>query len=115
VYTRELATALLYKKIDLEAFHDQPDHMVRTELKKLKGIGDWTVDIYLLHALRRTDIFPLGDIALVNALKDVKQLDAATTKEQLLLMAQSWQPYRSIATMLLWHHYIKKKNIKILH
>ena len=44
------------------------------ELKKIKGIGDWTVDVYLMHALRRTDLFPLGDIALVNSLKEIKQI-----------------------------------------
>jgi DNA-3-methyladenine glycosylase II len=80
----------------------------------LKGIGDWTVDIYLLHALRRMDVFPIGDLALVNAIKMVKQLSSAT-KEELITMSEGWRPYRSIATMLFWHYYIRKKNIKILH
>jgi DNA-3-methyladenine glycosylase II len=82
-------------------------------LKQVKGIGDWTADIYLLFALQRSDVFPIGDLAMVNALKDVKQLPAHTTKEELLVLAETWRPYRSIATMLLWHHYIKKRNIKI--
>jgi DNA-3-methyladenine glycosylase II len=80
----------------------------------LKGIGDWTVDIYLLHALRRTDIFPVGDLALLNAIKMVKGMDTLS-KEEALEMAEPWKPYRSIATMLFWHYYIKKKNIRILH
>lgn len=114
VYTRELANAIVSKKINLKKFEEEPDDMVRTELKALKGIGDWTVDIYLLHALRRLDIFPIGDLALVNAIKMVKQLPTAT-KEELIQMSERWKPYRSIATMLFWHYYIKKKNIKILH
>ena len=91
-----------------------PDDAIRTELKALKGIGDWTVDIYLLHALRRTDVFPVGDLALVNSIKMVKHLQS-TTKQELLDLSNKWKPYRSIATMLFWHYYIKKKNIKILH
>jgi DNA-3-methyladenine glycosylase II len=87
---------------------------VRAELKALKGIGDWTVDIYLIHALRRTDIFPIGDLALVNAVKMIKGSNTLS-KEEIVQMAEQWKPHRSIATMLLWHYYIKKKNIKLLH
>ncbi|MDQ6609150.1 MAG: DNA-3-methyladenine glycosylase 2 family protein, partial [Bacteroidota bacterium] len=94
-------------------FETEEDDKVRKELKALKGIGDWTVDIYLLHALQRIDILPIGDLALVNAVRMItgKQL----TKEEILVMADGWKPYRSIATMILWHFYIKKKKIKLLH
>lgn len=114
VYVRELARALIEKRISLRRFQQQEDETVRTELKKLKGIGDWTVDIYLIHALRRTDIFPLGDLALVNAIRMAKDLPHLT-KEELVLLSRNWQPYRTIATMLFWHYYIKKKNIRLLH
>ena len=114
IYTKELANAIVNKKINLKKFEQLPDDVVRTELKALKGIGDWTVDIYLLHALRRMDVFPIGDLALVNSIKMVKKIPSAT-KEELLALSQKWKPYRSIATMLFWHDYIKKKNIKILH
>ncbi len=114
VYTKELANAVLSRRINLKKFEEQPDDIVRTELKALKGIGDWTVDIYLLHALRRLDVFPIGDLALVNSIKMVKQLPLIT-KEELSELSNHWKPYRSIATMLFWHYYIIKKNIKILH
>ena len=114
VYTKGLANAILDKKIQLKKFEKLPDNVIRTELKALKGIGDWTVDIYLLHALRRADIFPLGDLALVNSMKMVKQLSSAT-RDELLELSKKWKPYRSIATMLFWHYYIKRKDIKILH
>lgn len=114
IYTRELANAIEGKKINLKKFEELPDDVVRAELKALKGIGNWTVDIYLLHTLRRLDVFPVGDLALVNSIKMVKQLPTAT-KEDLVQLSENWRPYRSIATMLFWHHYIKKKNIKILH
>lgn len=114
VYVRELAMAISTKQISLKGFTFQTDDTVREELKKLKGIGDWTVDIYLIHALQRADIFPIGDLALVNAIRMVKQLPSAI-KEDLLQIAESWKPYRSIATMMLWHYYIKKRNIILLH
>ena len=114
IYTRELATAVLEKRISLKKFETLPDETVRTELKKLKGIGDWTVDIYLIHALRRVDVFPIGDLALVNAIKMVFE-KPAMTKDEILEMASSWKPRRSVATMLFWHYYIKKKNIRLLH
>jgi DNA-3-methyladenine glycosylase II len=63
--------------------------------------------------LQRSDVFPIGDIAMVNALKEIKQLPKETAREELLALAEAWRPHRSIATMLLWHHYIKTKNIKL--
>ena len=86
---------------------------VRHELKKIKGIGDWTVDVYLMHSLQRTDLFPLGDIALVNSLKETKHLHPHSTKEDMLAIAESWRPYRTIAAMILWHAYIQKRGIKL--
>jgi len=112
-YTRGLAEALLQKRISLRKLQGAEDETVRHTLKGLKGIGDWTVDIYLLHALRRTDIFPLGDLALVNAIRMATGREH--TKTELLRMSRAWQPYRSMATMLFWHYYIRERDIRILH
>ena len=90
------------------------DDEIRTILKKIKGIGDWSVDIYLMQALQRSNLFPLGDIALVNSLKETKNLPKDFAKEKLLEYALPWQPYRTIAVMILWHAYMKKRNIKIV-
>ncbi|HWJ29509.1 MAG TPA: hypothetical protein VNS32_23420 [Flavisolibacter sp.] len=109
-YTRILAEAIIAGTINLAHFNDHHDDHIRTELKKLKGIGDWTVDIYLLHALQRTDIFPVGDLALVKAIKEVKELSSKETKEELIEMSKQWMPYRSLATMLLWHYYLSKRS-----
>lgn len=113
-YVRGLAQAMISGQINLEQLYHQPDDVVRTTLKQLKGIGDWTVDIYLMHALQRLDLFPLGDLALINALKMLMALEKPS-KEELMAIAEPWKPYRTIATMILWHYYIKKKNIKLLH
>ncbi len=110
-YARGLALAIVKRKLVLKKLHDLPDEEVRIILKQHKGIGDWTVDVYLMHALRRTDLFPLGDIALVNSLKHVRKLPVHTTKQELMAMAEPWRPYRTIASMILWHAYIKRKRI----
>ena len=110
-YARGLANAILKRKLVLKRLHALPDDEIRLVLKEYKGIGDWTVDVYLMHALQRTDLFPLGDIALVNSLKHVRQLPAHTSKDELLALAEPWKPYRTIASMILWHAYIKRKKI----
>lgn len=114
IYARELAEAVRFKQLRLKKFSSLADEEIRHQLIKIKGIGHWTVDVFLMHALQRTDLFPLGDIALVNSLKEVKQLHKNTTKEQMIAIAEPWRPYRTIAAMILWHAYIQKKGIKIL-
>lgn len=113
VYAKELARAIITKKLQLKKFSLLTDEEVRTELNAIKGIGNWTTDVYLMHALQRTDLFPLGDIALVNSLKETKQLHQQISKEEMLAIAEPWRPYRTIAAMILWHAYIKKRNLKV--
>jgi DNA-3-methyladenine glycosylase II len=111
-YIKYLAEALLSGQINLEQFELMEDDEIRAQLVTLKGIGNWTVDVYLMFVLQRADLFPIGDLAAVNALKRVKGLPADTSREALIEVAAQWQPYRTIATMMLWHYYLstpKKK------
>jgi DNA-3-methyladenine glycosylase II len=112
LYVQELAKAIVSKKLNLKKLHQQDDETIRQALKQIKGIGDWTVDVYLLFALQRGDVFPTGDLAIMIALKEIKQLEKLTPKQKIIEMAEAWRPHRSVATMLLWHYYIKKRNIK---
>jgi len=111
-YARHLADAIVSKKLALKKLAAMPDEDVRKELTSIKGIGNWTADVYLLFALHRTDVFPTGDLAMMNAFKEIKQLDKNLSKEESLRVAEPWKPYRSIATMLLWHYYIEKRGLK---
>ncbi|MGN6640720.1 MAG: DNA-3-methyladenine glycosylase family protein [Mucilaginibacter sp.] len=112
-YIKYLAEALLSGQLNLEDLYQLYDDEVRAKLTALKGIGNWTADVYLMFALQRADIFPIGDLAAVNALKRVKQLSAKTTKEEMLKLISRWAPYRSLAAMLLWHFYLSSpKNLK---
>jgi len=114
-YARELARAIQSRKLVLKHLEELPDDAVRAKLIQLKGIGHWTIDVYLMHALQRTDLFPLGDIALVNSLKLIKKLPPDISKEDMLKVAEPWRPNRTIAAMLLWHAYIQRKGIVISH
>lgn len=108
IYLRHLAQALVSGQLNLVGLEDMEDADIRAKLTALKGIGHWTTDVYLMFVLQHADVFPIGDLAAVNAMKRVKNLPADTTKEQLLEIAQTWKPYRTIATVLLWHFYLSK-------
>ncbi len=105
-YVKHLAEALLSGQINLIEMEHRTDEVIRSELIKLKGIGNWTIDVYLMFVLQRTDIFPAGDLAAVNALKRLKQLPKETPREILHTITDLWKPNRTIATMLLWHYYL---------
>ncbi|MBC7902837.1 MAG: DNA-3-methyladenine glycosylase 2 family protein [Gemmatimonadaceae bacterium] len=109
LYARHLASSILSQDLIIDALENMPDDQVRIQLKKIKGIGDWTADVFLMFALQRADIFPIGDLALVNAMRKVKNLQPAASKEQLLQIAESWRPHRSVASMILWHFYLSER------
>lgn len=106
LYARLLAQAILARQLDLEVLSEWPDDEVRLTLKQLKGIGDWTADIYLLMALRRPDIWPKGDLALLVAMQRMKKLTARPTQAEVDLIGESWKPYRAVAARMLWHFYL---------
>jgi DNA-3-methyladenine glycosylase II len=112
-YARELAEAVQSGRLRLGALAGAGDEEIRSRLKEIKGIGDWTVDVYLMHALRRCDLFPLGDVALVSSLRETKELGSSASKDEMLAIAEAWRPYRTIAAMILWHAYIRKRGLKI--
>ncbi len=100
---------MLNGRLDLDALADLDDDGVRRELKGIVGIGDWTVDIYLLMALRRADAFPRSDLALQVAAQRVLGLAARPGPDALLALAEGWRPYRAAAARLLWHAYLSEK------
>lgn len=112
VYARHLAQAIIAKQLNLKKLSVTTDDEIRTTLKKIKGIGDWTVDVYLMMVLQRSNLFPLGDIALVNSLKETMSLPKHTTKEELELIAEKWRPFRTVAAFILWHGYLCKRKRK---
>jgi DNA-3-methyladenine glycosylase II len=108
-YTRLLAEAVHRKQFALHKLHELEDELAREQLTNLKGIGNWTADIYLLSALRRPDIWPNGDLALATAVQEVKRLRKRPSPEKLEKMSTPWRPWRAVAARLFWHAYLCKR------
>jgi DNA-3-methyladenine glycosylase II len=106
-YLRALSSAIFNGELVLEELPTLSEPEIRINLTRIKGIGDWTADIYLMFCLQSKDIFPVGDIAVVNTVKELTDLK---TKTEILLFAEKWKPYRSLATFFLWHYYLSKRN-----
>ena len=110
VYVKELSKAILNGKLDLKNLENLPDSEAKDELKKIKGIGDWTADIYLLMALLRADVMPKGDLALHVAYQKLKKLEQRPNSDEFQIIAQKWKPLRAVAARLLWHYYLSEKS-----
>jgi DNA-3-methyladenine glycosylase II len=108
-YCRELARAILLGELDLVSLKDMDDLSARTELMKIKGIGPWTADIYLLLAMLRPDIWPTGDLALAIAVGEVKGLSSRPGPDEMDHIARPWRPWRAVAARILWHHYLSQR------
>ena len=108
-YGRGLARAVVEGTVDLRRLETLDDAGVRAELVQLKGIGPWTADIYALMALRRPDIWPPGDLALLESLRAVKRRRAIPSDDQAARLAERWRPWRAVAARLLWHRYLRTR------
>ena len=105
-YARALASAVGSGELDLEALAAADDDEVDRRLTALPGIGPWTATIYRLMVLLRPDAWPAHDIALQQAIKEVRALDARPSPDELIVIAEAWRPWRAVAARLLWHHYL---------
>ena len=105
-YLRALSMAILDGNLDLDGLLKFSVTLIREQLKSIKGIGDWTADIYLMFCLQAKDIFPVGDIAVVNT---IRELTGASTKNEIITYSERWKPFRSLATFFLWHYYLSKR------
>ncbi|YAF96311.1 MAG: DNA-3-methyladenine glycosylase [Nodularia sp. CChRGM 3473] len=112
LYCQGLAAAIVNNQLDLTKLEKMDETAIRNELKQIKGIGDWTVDIYLLMALQRPDVFPKGDLGIAIALQNIKGLTTRPTPAQLEVIAEKWRPWRAVAARILWHYYLSNANNK---
>ncbi len=108
VYGRDLAEAIAVGRLNLDALELMDNRTARSKLMKIKGIGPWTADVYLLMALLRPDIWPKGDLALLVAVQKLKGLDSRPKPDEFENIGTFWQPYRAVAARLLWHYYLNQ-------
>ena len=111
-YARTLASAML-DGFDLGALAAMPDDEVRHALIAMPGIGPWTADIYLTMCLLRPDVWPHGDLALATSARDLLDLAERPTFAALGLIAERWHPYRAVAARILWHDYLRRRNLPV--
>lgn len=108
-YFVNVASAIQNGALDLEETGRESDESAIARLTCVKGIGPWTAKIYLLMALCRPDVWPVGDIALATAVKNLKGWRERPTQVELSEIAEAWRPYRATAARMLWHYYLNEK------
>ena len=100
-YIFDISQMIVDKKLNFKIFKKMSNEDVISELTKIRGIGKWTAEMYLIFALGRMDIFPLGDLGLINGIKKLYELENPSTDE-ILEITNSWIPYRTIGTWYIW-------------
>ncbi|MGH2374194.1 MAG: DNA-3-methyladenine glycosylase family protein [bacterium] len=101
-----LATAIGAGHLRLRSLSRSDDLSVRGTLSRIKGIGPWTADIYLVMALRRPDVWPDRDLALVKSLRNLKRLRSDPSPDVVRRIAAAWVPWRAVAARIVWHSYL---------
>ena len=114
IYTRILATEIIEGRLILVELNLQPEEEIREQLIQLKGIGNWTIDMYVLMSLHFADIFPPGDLATIKSVYELNLVPAESSKEEIIEYMLKFSPYQSVATYILWHAYVQKRNLKLV-
>lgn len=102
-YIHDLCRRITTRTLRLAALRSADDEVIRRELKQIKGVGDWTVDMYLMFGLARLDVFPIADVALRRAIASAYDIPQDDT-EAMLKVAERWRPYRSIGSWYLYRY-----------
>jgi DNA-3-methyladenine glycosylase II len=109
-YLLHLSSTLAGGKLRLEGLIRMNDADAKLALMRVKGIGSWSADVYLLMAMRRADAWPASDLALAIAVRDLRRLAVKPSPEELETLAESWRPYRAVAARMLWQYYLRPKD-----
>lgn len=108
-YLLHLAGSIVNGELSFTRLARMNDDEARLVLTRVKGIGSWSADVYLLMAMRRADIWPAGDLALAVAMQDLKGLARRPAPDELERLAEQWRPHRAVAARMLWQYYLGKK------
>ena len=108
-YLIDLSAAIVNGQLNFTKLARMGDDEVRMVLTRIKGIGLWSADVYLLMAMRRADIWPAGDLALAVAMKELMGLSVRPGPPELEQLAERWRPHRAVAARMLWQYYLAKR------
>jgi DNA-3-methyladenine glycosylase II len=101
-FLRDLAEHVEDGELDLDQLAELPDEEVIEQLVAIKGLGPWTVHMFLIFHLGRPDVLPVGDLGVRRAVQLLYGLDEPPAPAELERMAEPWRPYRSLASLYLW-------------
>jgi DNA-3-methyladenine glycosylase II len=101
-YVRDLCAHMLDGSLDLDSLQHLTDEEVIVALTRVKGIGRWTAEMFLMFRLHRPDVLPVGDLGIVKAVTQAYRLRSRPTPARLTKIGEMWRPYRSVACWYLW-------------
>jgi len=107
IYLKDLASKVLSNEINFESLNSKSEKQIRNELITIKGVGNWSIEVYLMFCLQSADIIPLGDIAIKNTLKELYHCE---TIDEMHSISVTWSPFRTFASYIIWHYYLVKRN-----
>ena len=102
IYLKGFADAVLTGKVTMDKFDSMTDAEITKQLTQIKGLGQWTAEMFLLLALCRTDIAPTADFIFQKRVKEIFNLSAMPKRKQILELTEHWRPWRSLAVWYLW-------------
>lgn len=106
LYLKDVAQRVIRKELCFSSLPMKTEQQIRNELIQIKGVGNWSIDIYLMFCMQSQDIIPLGDIAIKNTLIELYNCQS---EEEMLSVSSNWKPYRTLASFIIWHYYLKKR------
>ena len=101
-YLKDLASHIGDNRLDLFDLPELKDEEIISQLTRVKGIGRWTAEMFLIFCLGREDVLPVTDLGLRNAMRRTYLLDELPKPNTMMEIANPWRPYRSIATWYMW-------------
>ncbi len=101
-YLKSLSKAFLSKEINPKKWEEMTDEQIIDELVKIKGVGRWTAEMFLIFNLCRPDVFPVDDLGLIKGICNCYNLQYPITKEHAIKISIKWKPWRSVATWYFW-------------
>lgn len=106
LYLKDLARRVINKELSFSLLPMKTEQQIRNELIQIKGVGNWSIDVYLMFCMQSQDIIPLGDIAIKNTLIELYNCQS---DEEMLAISSNWKPFRTLASFIIWHYYLKKR------
>ena len=106
LYLKDVAQRVIRKELSFSSLPMKTEQQIRNELIQIKGVGNWSIDVYLMFCMQSQDIIPLGDIAIKNTLMELYNCQS---EEEMLVISSNWKPFRTLASFIIWHYYLKKR------